>query len=385
MPKTSPKPAPRKVSSPPVAPVQRRLDGRRLDWLLLSGIVLLAVVEFSTFLTSWSFGPEYTQFYGFVRDRSFGQIMQSYVDLKSHWYRPTQFTIPFWIGQFFISWRNPQGWRVYELFTLLAVCGLVYWLVLILLPGRRIAAFTAALYFTCVPVIYVPLFELFGFDFLHVLFSLLSVIAFTIGYRLRTSRGIGWTTIGLISYAIALTSKEIAIVIPVYLTVVSAVLYFYEPGPESRKARLVREVKRLMPFFLITVAYWWLHIRQMPVEEFNGNPVYRLGADWQLILKNAIKYPLWFARIYSYTPDTMNQALGYQNWRNDVTGGIAMLLIGYACIRLWRVHRDYRKYILLAIAWIAIFLMVPVYSGGYFWHGNPGDVDSEPFLFRVLP
>ena len=200
---------------------------------------------------------------------------------------------------------------------------LIYSLVLILLPGRRIAAFAAALYFLCVPVIYVPLFELFAFDFLHIIFSLLSVIAFTIGYRLRTGRGMGWTALGLVSYAIALTCKEISLVVPIYLTVVSTVLYVYEPGPEESKARILREVKRLLPFFLTTLAYWRLHIKQMPVEVFAGNPVYRLGADWQLILKNAIKYPVWFARIYSYTPDTMNQALGYQNWRNDVTGGIA--------------------------------------------------------------
>ena len=372
MPKvSSPKASPPTVSSPPASPA-RHLDRRnlRLDWLLFFGIVLLAVVEFNSFLTSWSFGPEYTQFYGFVHDRSFGQIMHSYLTLNSHWYRPTQFAIPFWIGQHFISWRDPQGWRAYELFTMLVVCGLIYWLVLTLLPGRRIAAFTAALYFTCVPVIYVPLFELFGFDFLHVLFSLLSVIGFTIGYRLRTWRGVGWTALALVSYTIALTSKEIAIVIPIYLTVVSAVLYFYEPGPENNKARLLREVKRLAPFFLMTVVYWWLHIRQIPEEVFKGNIDYRIGANWPLILQNAIKYPLWFARIYGYTPDTMNQAAGYQNWRNDLTGGIALLVVCYACIRLWRADRVYRKYILLAVAWIAVFLMVPVYSGGYFWHGN---------------
>lgn len=341
-----------------------------LDWLLLLGIVILTVTEFSSFLTSESFGAEFTQFYGFAHDCSFGEVMAGFLKFHGHWYRPMQFTLPYWIGQHFISWHNPHGWRAYELLTVLMVCGLIYWFVLILLPGRRIAAFTAALYFTCVPVIYAPLYELSAFDFLHIVFSLLSAIAFTIGYRLRTWRGVGWTALALASYTIALASKEIAVVVPVYLTVVSAVLYFYEPGPGEKKARLLREVKRLTPFFLITMIYWWVHVKHIPVEAFSGTTDYRMGVNWPLILQNANKYPLWFARIYSYTLDKTDHAVGYRNWRNDLTGGIALLVVCYACIRLWRAGQVYRKYILLALAWIAIFLMVPVYSGGYFWHGN---------------
>lgn len=342
----------------------------RLDGLLLLVIVILTVLEFSSFLTSESFGAEFAQFFGFTFNRSFGQIMHEYLGLTGHWYRPTQFFLPYWIGQHFISWHNPHGWRAYELFTVLLVCGLIYWFVLILLPGRRIAAFTAALYFTCVPVIYAPLYELSAFDFLHIIFSLLSVIAFTIGYRVRTWRGVGWTALALASYVIALTCKEIAVVVPIYLTVVSAVLYCYEPGPGKQKARLLREVKRLTPFFLMTFIYWWVHVKQIPVEAFSSTTDYRLGVNWPLILQNANKYPFWFARIYSYTLDTTDHALSYRNWRNDLTGGIALLVVCYASMRLWRAGQVYRKYILLAVAWIVIFLIVTVYSGGYFWHGN---------------
>ena len=342
----------------------------RLDGLLILTIVLLTVLEFSSFLTSGSFGSEFAQFYGFSQGRTFRQIMIWYLQLHGTWYRPTQFFLPYWIGEHFISWHNPDGWRAFELFTMLLVCALIYWLVLILLPGRRIAAFAAALYFTCVPVIHVPLFELAAFDFLHIVFSLLSVIAFTIGYRLREWRGVGWTALALVSYVIALSSKEISVVVPVYLTVVSAILYFYEPGPGERKDRILREVKRLTPFFLMILVYWWIHVRHIPANRFAGSIDYRMSVYWPLILQNALKYPLWLARIYDYTLDTMNHARGYQNWRNDLTGAIALVAVCYACIRLWRAGQVYRKYILLAVAWIAVFLLVPVYSGGYFWHGN---------------
>ncbi|MEO8129533.1 MAG: hypothetical protein ABJF23_31610 [Bryobacteraceae bacterium] len=342
----------------------------RLDLLLLFGLVLLAVVEFSSFLTSGSFGSEFTQFFLIVHDRSPAQILKEYLSFNGPWYRPTQFVLPYWIGQVFIGWHNPQGWRAYELATVLVVSGLIYWLVLTLLPGRRVAAFLAALYFTCVPVILSPLYELAAFDFLHIVFTLLSAIAFLIGYRLRTWHGVAWTALSLLSYAAALTSKEVTIVIPVYLAVISAVLYFYEPGPGERIARVLREAKRLAPFFLLTLFYWWIHVRRLPMQHFSASADYRMSVNWDLILENLSKYPLWLARIYGHTTDLGKNAAGYQNVRNDVVGIAALLLVCFASILLWRSGGAYRKYLLLAVAWIGVFLSVPIYSGGYFWHGN---------------
>jgi hypothetical protein len=354
-------------SSPPQELSRRNL---RLDCLLLLGIAILAAIEFSSFLSSGSFGSEFTQFFMFVHHRSFGDILRGYLQFDVGWYRPTQFLLPYWIGERFISWHNPDGWRAYELFTMLIVCALIYWFVLLLLPGRRIAAFASALYFTCVPVVYVPLYELFAFDFIHIIFGLLSVIAFLIGYRSGKWRGVGWTALAWFFYVVALTSKEVTIVIPVYLTILSAILYFYEPRVGGNKERFLREVKRLAPFWMMTVVYWVVHVRKIPPGSFSGSTDYRLSANWMLMLRNANKYPLWFARIHGYTLDVMNQAAGYQNLRNDVIGTAALLLVCYACFRLWRMGAEYRKYVLLGAAWIAVFLIVPVYSGGYFWHGN---------------
>src|SRR4051794_19726655 len=101
----------------------------RLDLLLLFAVVILAGIEFSSFLTSGSFGSEFTQFYLIVHDRSLAQIMKEYLAFTGPWYRPSQFILPYWIGQSFLSWHNPQGWRAYELATVLVVCALIYWLV----------------------------------------------------------------------------------------------------------------------------------------------------------------------------------------------------------------------------------------------------------------
>src|SRR3954468_5952417 len=99
----------------------------RLDCLLLLSIAILAVLEFSSFLSSGSFGSEFTQFFMFVHDRPLDDILRGYLQFDVGWYRPTQFLLPYWLGEKFISWRNPDAWRAYELFTMLIVCALIYW------------------------------------------------------------------------------------------------------------------------------------------------------------------------------------------------------------------------------------------------------------------
>jgi hypothetical protein len=154
------------------------------------------------------------------------------------------------------------------------------------------------------------------------------------------------------------------------LAILSAILYFYEPGTGKPLNRVLREAARLAPLLAMTGVYWLIHVKKIPPDSFSTSDAYRLSANWLLIVKNINKYPLWFARIYSYTMDSMNQAVGYQNWRNDLTGITVLALVCYVCFRLWRTGPEYQKYILLAIAWLFVFLMVPAYSGGYFWHGN---------------
>jgi hypothetical protein len=158
------RPTPTDLASPTRAKISR--PGRFwLDALLCAFLAVISVFEFKGLIHSPSFGPEYALFFFFNRHQSFSTLASRFLEFRGVWYRPTQFFLPFWMGDHFLNWHNLAAWRYYELGTVLAVCFLVYALVLQLLPGRRTAAFFAALYFTCVPTIYSPLHELFAFDF----------------------------------------------------------------------------------------------------------------------------------------------------------------------------------------------------------------------------
>ncbi len=320
-------------------------------------------------IRSKSFGPEFSLFFVFTHHQPLVNILAQYLHFDYGWYRPTQFLLPYWIGDHFLDWHDLAGWRYAELLTVVAVCALIYILVLQLMPGRRTAAFFAALYFTCVPTIYAPLHELFAFDFLHIVFTLICVITFIAGYRASGLKSHILTFLSWISCVIALTCKEITIVIPVFLLFASAILLAYEPRRLSARRDVCREVLRLIPFGALIPLYWTAHLRSL-ASQFGSSGDYRLGANWTLILENMAKYPLWFARIYGVSPDHAVQALGYINTRNTLIGVELLLLVTAAWLQLWRDQARHCKYGLFACAWIAVFLIVPVYSGGYFWHGN---------------
>jgi len=345
------------------------LRNLRLDFLLVLGIAMISLAEFSALIWSKSFGPEFCLFFMNTPDQPFLNILIQYLQFESGWYRPTQFLLPYWIGHHFLDWHDLAAWRCYELLTMLAVCLLIYILVLQLLPGRRTAGFFAALYFTCVPTIYAPLHELFAFDFLHIVFTLICVIAFIASYRASATKSLLLCFLSWIAYVVALTSKEITIVIPVFLLLTSIILLTCEPRTRDRRRDLLREALRLVPFWALLPIYWAVHLRRIASQFGNGGD-YRLGLNWRLIIENVGKYPLWFARIYGMTPDHANQAVGYINRRNELVGVALLLLVITAWIRLGRADAKHRKYFLVACAWMGVFLIVPVYSGGYFWHGN---------------
>jgi hypothetical protein len=336
---------------------------------LIALIALALCVEFTVFLQSSGFGPEFTEFYGWMHAKPFHYVVVHYEQFNVGWYRPTQFFLPYWIADHFVSWQNPSSWRALELATVLAVCAFTYALVLLLLPGRRGAAFAAALYFTCVPSLFIPLYELAGFDFLHIVFTIAAVMAYIKGFRARWLGWTLWTIASWVLFVIALTCKEITIITPLYLAYVSAVLLWWYTPPDSRRRRALAETARLVPFFAMVPVYWVIHMLKLP-PGFASSGDYRKGFDFERVFENVEKYPLWLTRVYALTTDTLKQTTGYEHWWDDLAGWALLAAVIIVSRWLWKRSVEYRPFILLALGWIVIFLAIPIYSGGYVWHGN---------------
>ena len=333
--------------------------------LVFIGIILFAVFVYWDMLSYRTFGTEFPSFYTFYAGNTFSQVLDAYVThLHIAWYRPTTFVLFYWFGSLLIDWHNLLGWKIMELIAALLCSFLIYWLVLVLLPTQRLAAALAALYYIASPNLYNVIFDAQGLDFTHIIFGVLCVILFLLALRSTGWRTAVFTFLSLLNYALALTSKELTIVTPVYLTVVGGTLLF----TEGDKRRWLRTAMLLLPFFLLTGAYWVGHVQRIPKDAWTGNGYYRMQLYWPAIITNLTNYPFWMTRLYGFFSDS--QMRYFAKWWSNLPACLAVVAVAVVWVRNARRDPSLRVPLFLLLAWMAIFLIVPVYSGGFYWHAN---------------
>jgi hypothetical protein len=335
--------------------------------LVLTLIILFAVFVYWDMLSYRTFGCEFASFFFFLGGDTFSQVLKAYIGhLTYPWYRPTALDLFYWFGSLLFDWHNVLGWKILELSAALLCCFLIYWLVLLLLPNQRLAAALAAIYYIASPNFYAVVFDIQGLDFTHILFCLLCFILFLLAFRSTGWRTGVFLSLSALSYLLAVTSKEIATVTPLFLTVAAGILLFTEGDPR----RWLRTALLLLPFFLLAGAYWLAHVQRIPKDVWAGNGGYRMHLYWPAIIANLENYPFWIMRMYGIVPDKQFQVNHFAKWWSNLPAGIAAVAVVVVwCRRTWR-DRAFRAVLFLMLAWMAIFLMVPVYSGGYYWHGN---------------
>ena len=357
---------------------QRKNEGG--VWICAAVLIVFAAILYMELVSYRTFGPEFAQFYKLNVDARLSRVWVAYSTLTKSWYRPTAFVLPYYIGQFFIDWHNVVGWKVLNLATALITSLLIFWLVLVLFPGRRLAALFAAIFFIASPNLFIVVFEISAFDFMYIIFVLLCVIWFIQSAEAAGRRASWLLALSVLSYGLALTSKEISIVTPVYLGLVSLLLLWRSWSWKQWP----RFALRLLPFLLLMGLYWVGHVQNIPKSAYGDSGDYRIQPNANQIIENAIKYPVWMARVYSGVKDSMNQAACYAKWWTTVPGVLAAVLIVITWIRKAREDERYRWAALFLLGWMAVFLIVPIYSGGYLWHGNLAMVAYAVFFGVAL-
>lgn len=342
----------------------------RANLLWAALITAFAFLTYSEIFSYNTFGAETPLFYFWRPPMSFVASLRAYSYNSLMWYRPTAHDLPYWLGQHFLDWHNLVGWKLYHFTTVLAAAYAVYWLALILFPGRRLSAFWAAAYFVAQPSLYAFVMEASAFDFLHILFVLLCA-----GTFIRSLRAGGWKSavyaaVAWIFFVVGLTTKEVTVAVPVYLAWISLLFLWLEPGETPQRMRFPAAILRLLPFFAMLPVYYLFHVAKMPPAAFTSSGDYRTGVNWGLILANLHKFPLWIARIYWSTDEPAGTPMYQSTLLNNVAGIGSFIAVALAWVRNVRLDKSYRLPLLVSLGWIAVFLAIPVYSGGFFWHIN---------------
>ena len=325
----------------------------------LAAVAALTALIYSVLIEYRTFGPEFCWFYSQNAHANFHDVVASYARyLDSRWYRPTPFVTVYWTLSRFLSWHGLIQWQAAYVASLFAACCAIYALVLRLFPRERLAAAMACAFFASHPAVLPSILLLSGFDFVHIIAMVLSVIWFLSAREAHGGRhSILWAA-SVICFLVALSAKEVAIAQPVFLVLACLIL-----GP-----RLRRDVRMLAPYFAILGMYGWLHVHRMPAV--SDTQVYRDRYVAARVFENLVKFPLWIAHVFGGTPDTFFQAFEQDTLLNNLAGGIGAILLIVMWIRIWRSEPQARRPLLLMVSWYAIFLAIPVYAGALLWHAN---------------
>ena len=353
-----------------MGPFPKARDAAR-PLLIFAGLFCFVLAVFYELMLRSIFGAEFPLFWVYGHGQTLQSVIDTYKVLNFGWYRPTATVLAAWIIGHFVPWHDFAGWRIFDLLSLALTASALYWFVLVVAPGARVAALLAALFYLSHPAQYTLPIQMLPLDALYVLFGLLSA-----GFYWRAVQQNGWTSskataISVTLYAVALTCKEMVVALPAFLAVESAVAIFRGSTPGSLARRIAREFARLTPFACATAAYWWYHVRAlqsaMSADDMYRN-MYRMSLNWDAVAGNLRMLPLMTMRIF-YLAGYRIEWRSYLDTATSNVGGFGILLITLAgWFWLWRRRPELRVAGLLFFAWTIIALGIPIYSGGQIWH-----------------
>ena len=345
----------------------KRGGGLRTHLLYVGFLTLIGFVVYTEVFAYHTFGPETAMFYYENDGHSFAQMLRSYTYFSLMWYRPTGFALPYWVISQFVGWQNLFAWKFIHFWTVLAAAYAIYWLVASCLGGSRMAALLSATYFLVQPSLYAAVMEVAGFDFLHILLTIVCAGLYIRGTRAAPLPCALLTFAAWVLFVIAITAKEMALATPGYLLAAGTLLWWFHRDTTPLPRHLRREALRLTPFFAMLAVYYFVHTARIPAGTFQSGGAYRVSVNWDAILLNLRKLPLWILRIYAGSePVKMYQS----NLWNDLTGIVSLGIVVWQWRRLVKKSPGALLVMLLMLAWTAIFLILPVYAGGYIWHIN---------------
>jgi hypothetical protein len=275
---------------------------------MLIGVALVLMLEVGLFC--WSFGKFFcgdSLFYLWYRVETPAQVFRILTHPDHlHSYRPL--TYIFFSSLLFPVFKlDPLGYHVVVLCVHLAV-SLLFFRLLRELVKAPAAALAGMLWFGVHSVnFYITYDASFLPDFMHGLFCAAALLCYALHWR---SGRRSWLAAGLISFLLALLSKESSVVLPAGVMVIDLLLRMrprpepgaVEPGQVSGSGSerpWWRPSLSTLPFFALALIYlgWTLYIKRGEIyPSGSSTEPYALTLAWPVMVQK-LRYLAWFANL----------------------------------------------------------------------------------------
>ena len=326
--------------------------------LIVPALLVVAVaLVYARAFSYPTFNPEHAFHYMLNAGMTGREWLLHYLTVGDLFYRPTIYFTYFQVVTGLVGWHDIYGFKLIGL-GLLVLLGLaVYRLGLVLWVGDRLAAGLAALVVVVHPIMFVSVYETTGFDLLYQLL-ILALVSLFLSPVLTGGRHWWFAGLCLGLYLVALTTKEQVVALPAFLAL--ALMVERRDGPVPAR-RLV-----LAGTAALTVVYILFNL---PRLGYVDSGEYRTGVNYAEILGNIASGPLWLAHLFVRDSGSWPWMTVQNTWPNTLYGLAVLGLTGWYAVRVFRAEdrKDWRR-VLIAAAFVACFIAVPIYSGGRPWH-----------------
>ncbi len=344
-------------------------DKKFLAVFYVAAIILSILAVYVQVLSYPRYSPEWSLFYYWNVNLSLKDITVLYnpflVSFDQYFYRPTAFVTFYQLVTPFIDWRNIAAFQILGIILLVINSVFIYYFVRHLFKDEITPLLTSLLSFIH-PVFFILIHNLFMTDFLYQFFLLWFCILFC-GDFLERKRAPLWIVTALLLYLLAITSKEQAIGLPVFLVGFVLLDFFFNRATAAGTALFRNRLVLTVLTITITVIYVMIFLSRIQNPLSGGE--YRTGLNVGIIINNIISGFLWLFHIFIYPNKTWPLFRVHNTIVNTVYGLMVLAaVLYYGAIIIIRKEREEIRTFLGLLFFIAAFMLLPVYSGGRPWH-----------------
>ncbi|MFW6116319.1 MAG: hypothetical protein ACOC6F_01200 [bacterium] len=320
-------------------PIQKAQVAKSADWFAVIWILLISITTALVYGSSLEFFFSQDDFVFLVRAArvgSWGDLVSSFL-MADQFYRPVPRTVVF-TGLFKLLGLNARAFHLVSL-GLHAANGILFFLLYRrLFPGKRYLPGISGLAFAGHQIPFLAVYWVSGIQDLCVTTFLLLSLHFYL--KSGDSEAIPWRILSLLTYALGLLSKEIAITFPAILLLVELIGQFRC----RERFSLADSMRKLLSYGLLVAGYLLLRASKSP-EFLPSEGPYSWSMSPTIVLDN-----LW-----TYVCD----ALYLRDWLNAVPQqacGLCLVLLAVLIVSALLSRRGWVA-LLLGTGWFVISLL----------------------------
>ncbi|MBP7734480.1 MAG: hypothetical protein KA369_00775 [Spirochaetes bacterium] len=335
-----------------------------------AALIISILAVYSQVLSYPRYSPEWSLFYFWNYNLSLKDIIALYnpflVSFGQYFYRPTAFVTFYQLVTPFIDWHNIAGFQVLGVIMLAINSVFIYYFTRQLFKDEITPLLTSLLSFIH-PVFFILIHNLFMTDFLYQFFLLWFCIIFC-GNFLERKKAFPWIAIAMFLYLLAVTSKEQAIGLPVFLAGFLILEFLFNRTTVATGNALFRN-RLVLTLMVIIITIIYIAIFLSRVQESFSSGEYRIGLNPAIIINNIVSGFLWLFHVFKFPNKTWPLFRVHSTNANNIYGLMVLAAVFYyGAIIVIRKERDEIRKLLGLLFFIAAFMMLPVYSGGRPWH-----------------